>query len=137
MRYPSNWNLGNYNGGMHIRLREITGENWQECIALRVSKKQIPYVPSNIFSLAESKFLTERVPLGIYDGPKMVGLAVCSYTPQQGRAWIHRLMIDENFQNKGYSRGAMQKILERMGRLAGCKIIGVDWRPGNSNLEKR
>ena len=117
-------------------MKEITAENWQECIALRVSKKQIPYVPSNIFSLAESKFIPERVPLGIYDGQKMVGMVVCSYTPEHGRAWIHRVMIDENHQNKGYSRGAMQKILERMGRIAGCKVIGVDWRPGNSNLEK-
>ena len=128
--------MGNYNGGMHIRLREITGENWQEAIALRVSRKQIPYVPSNIFSLAESKFIPERVPLGIYDGPQMVGMVVCSYTPGQGRAWIHRVMIDENYQNKGYSRATMQKILERMEGIPGCKVIGVDWRPGNSNLEK-
>ena len=88
---------------MQIRLKEITGENWQECIALRVSRKQIPYVPSNIFSLAESKFIPQRVPLGIYDGAKMVGMVVCSYTPGQGRAWIHRVMIDENYQNKGYT----------------------------------
>jgi len=121
---------------MDITLREITAENWQQCIALRVTKKQIPYIPSNIFSLAESKFLPERVPLGIFDGPEMVGLVVCSYSPEHGRAWIHRIMIDENHQNKGYSRGTMQKILQRLSRIPGCKLIGADWRPGNSNLEK-
>ena len=121
---------------MEITLREITAENWQQCIALRVTKKQIPYIPSNIFSLAESKFLPERVPLGIYDGEEMVGLVVCSYSPDHGRAWIHRIMIDQNVQNKGYSRGTMQKILQRLGRIPGCKFIGADWRPGNSNLEK-
>ena len=121
---------------MGVTLREITAENWQQCIALRVSKKQIPYLPSNIFSLAESKFLPERVPLGIYDGQTMVGLIVCSYTPEHGRAWIHRIMIDENFQNKGYSRACMQTVLRRLMQMDGCKVIGVDWRPGNSNLEK-
>jgi diamine N-acetyltransferase len=121
---------------MQIRLKEITAENWQEAIALRVSKKQIPFVPSNIFSLAESKFIPERVPMGIYDGAKMVGMVVCSYTPEHGRAWIHRVMIDQNHQNKGYSRATMQKILQRIAAIAGCRVIGVDWRPGNSNLEK-
>ena len=121
---------------MDITLREITAQNWQDCIALRVTKKQIPYIPSNIFSLAESKFLPDRVPLGIFDGPDMVGLVVCSYSPEHGRAWIHRIMIDENHQNKGYSRGTMQKILQRLTSIPGCKLIGADWRPGNSNLEK-
>jgi diamine N-acetyltransferase len=121
---------------MDLTLREITADNWQQCIQLRVSKKQIPFIPSNIFSLAESKFLPERVPLGIYDGDTMIGMVVCSYTLQHGRAWIHRLMIDENFQNKGYSRGVMQKLLQRLTRMDGCKVIGVDWRPGNSSLEK-
>ena len=121
---------------MDITLREITAENWQQCIALRVTKKQIAYIPSNIFSLAESKFLPERVPLGIFDGQEMVGLVVCSYSPDHGRAWIHRIMIDQNVQNKGYSRATMQKILQRLGRISGCKLIGADWRPGNSNLEK-
>src|SRR5438045_2891895 len=61
----------NQNSPMDITLREITADNWQTCIALRVSKKQIPYIPSNIFSLAESKFLPDRVPLGIYDAEDM------------------------------------------------------------------
>ena len=121
---------------MELSLREITKDNWQTCIALRVTKKQIPYIPSNIFSLAESKFLPERVPLGIFDGEEMVGLVVCSYSPEIGRAWIHRIMIDQDHQNKGYSRATMQKILQRLTRIPGCKLIGADWRPGNSNLEK-
>ena len=121
---------------MELSLREITADNWQQCIALRVAKKQIPFIPSNIFSLAESKFLPDRVPLGIFDGDAMVGLVVCSYSPDHGRAWIHRIMIDQNHQNKGYSRATMQKILQRLGRISGCKLIGADWRPGNSNLEK-
>src|SRR5436853_5705212 len=121
---------------MELSLREITAQNWQDCIALRVSKKQIPYIPSTIFSLAESKFLPDRVPLGIYDGDAMIGLVVCSYSPEIGRAWIHRIMIDESHQNKGDSRGTMQKILQRLTRIPGCKLIGADWRPGNASLEK-
>jgi diamine N-acetyltransferase len=121
---------------MELTLREITAQNWQDCIALRVTKKQVPYIPSNIFSLAESKFLPDRVPLGIFDGEVMVGLIVCSYSPEHGRAWIHRIMIDQNHQNKGYSRATMQKILQRLTRIPGCKLIGADWRPGNTNLEK-
>jgi len=69
-------------------------------------------------------------------GVLMVGLVVCSYSPEHARAWIHRIMIDEKFQNKGYSRATMQKILQRLTRIPGCKFIGADWRPGNSNLEK-
>ena len=72
---------------MELTLAEITAQNWQQCIALRVTKKQIPYIPSNIFSLAESKFLPDRVPLGIFDGDVMLRPQLLR--PQPRRRVIH------------------------------------------------
>src|SRR5687767_13171137 len=121
---------------MNLVLREITRDNWQDCIRLRVPPSQRGYVLTNVYALAESKFHPERVPLGVYDGKTMVGMVVCSFAPELERAWIHRLMIGEQHLDKGYTRLTMQKILNRLRKLPGCGLIGVDWRPGNTSLAK-
>jgi RimJ/RimL family protein N-acetyltransferase len=76
------------------------------------------------------------VPLGVFDGKTMVGMVVCSYAPELGRAWIHRLMISQEFPNKGYTRLTMVRLLQRLAKLPGCSIIGVDYRPENTIMEQ-
>ena len=117
---------------MRLTLREIDQGSWEECIRLRVAKHQVSFTPPNVYSLAESKFLPDRVPLGIYANDKMIGLLVCSFDPESGDAWIHRLMIDADQQSKGYTRAPMKKIIRRLSRLEGCRRIGVKY-PVKSN----
>ena len=120
---------------MNLGLLEITRENWEQCVRLKVPKVQASYMPSNLYSLAESKFYPDRVPLGIYDGAKMVGLVVCSFEPESGRAWIHRIMIDAQQQGKGYTRATVRKSFRRLANLPGCKSISVDYPQGNDSME--
>src|SRR5690606_27688226 len=104
-------------GPMHVVLREITRDNWEQVIRLRVPEVQRKFIPTNVYALAESKFLAERLPLAIYDGQTLIGMTVCSYNPDLGRAWIHRLVVAEEYLNQGYTRAAMRKIIRRMRKL--------------------
>jgi len=49
-----------------VILRDVTKENWQECIKLRLAPGQEHFVASNVYSLAESKFMPTFIPQAIY-----------------------------------------------------------------------
>lgn len=121
---------------MKLILKEVTAENWQQVIALRMPQIHRDLVPSNSYSLAESKFVSDRIPLAVYDDETLIGLVVVSYSESIGRGWIHRFMIDHHFINKGYSRKTIKMVIRRMRRLPGCQMIGVDYRPKNTILEQ-
>ena len=62
---------------MRIILTEIHSANRAECIALRVSQAQAPYIASNEDSLREAEECPEIArPFGIYAEETMVGFAM-------------------------------------------------------------
>lgn len=99
---------------MHIQLHPITKHNWETCISLKVEKDQEKFVASNLYSLAESRFETSFLPLGIYAENQMIGFAMIGKDPADGVCWIVRFMIDKAFQGKGYGWGALQIVLSFM-----------------------
>jgi diamine N-acetyltransferase len=107
-----------------IELREITWDNFNECISLQITDEQEEkdYVPSNLYSLAQAciSLLSGENPLtifAIYDNKIMIGFAWIYYD----NSWyeyddepcyvINRFMIDKNYQNKGFGKQAMAEIL--------------------------
>lgn len=117
-----------------IHLREITADNWRECVAMRISGEQARYVRSNAYSLAESHFVQDRIPLAVYEGQRLVGMCVCSFDQTRGRAWIHRLTIDADVPYERVGRSAVQTLLDRMRQLPGVRVVGARMREGNRQL---
>jgi diamine N-acetyltransferase len=105
---------------MTITLKEITRENFIECVDLKVRDDQ-PYVASNVFSIAEAKVSPECIPMGVYAGESMVGFVMYIMNTQARELYIIRLMIDQRFQHQGYGR----ETLEAM-RQIGLQDAGVD-----------
>ncbi|TDL80339.1 GNAT family N-acetyltransferase [Peribacillus frigoritolerans] len=99
---------------MQIQLHPITKHNWETCISLKVHKEQERFVAGNLYSLAESKFETSFLPLGIYEDNKMIGFAMVGKDPEDGVYWLVRFMIDKDHQGKGYGFAALQIILSFM-----------------------
>ncbi len=60
---------------MPITLKEITKDNYVECIRLKVRDNQ-RFVASNVYSLAESKYEPENIPMAVYAGETMVGFVM-------------------------------------------------------------
>ena len=122
-----------------IELREITRDNWLECINLKVRQQQSSFVSSNLFSLAQSKFEPWRVPCGIYnDQYEMVGFIMYNDKPfeDDGTYRISRLMIDEAHQGKGYGRAAALEAIERLKKVPDCQEIILDYVPDNEGAAK-
>jgi diamine N-acetyltransferase len=94
-----------------IEFREITKENFWECIELSVAQDQTNFVTSNAISIAQSKVQPECIPLAVYDNDIMVGFLMYCIDEDDGEYWIYRMMVDEKYQSKGYGKQMMEKLL--------------------------
>lgn len=121
---------------MNIQLRDVTEENFFECVLMKASDvKGHPlfekHVASNAISLAQSKVVPGWVPKAIYHEDAMVGFAMYGFEKEHQIYFITRLMIDSKQQGKGYGRAAMQEIVAEMQRQYGCKEVYTSFVPDN------
>jgi len=111
----------------NFELRNITWENWEECIELQVTEEQDDFIASNDYSLAQAYVATlndKRPPFtfAIYHGDVIIGFTMFYYQDHEindGSEYeelpcytILRFMIDKQYQNQGLGKMAMQKVLE-------------------------
>ena len=59
-----------------ILFKEITKDNFWDCIELSVLNEQVDFVTSNAVSIAQSKIQPECIPLAVYDDEVMVGFVL-------------------------------------------------------------
>ena len=118
-----------------VELREITMENFRECIGLSVADHQQGFVASNIYSLAEAKADGVSNPLAIYAEGKMVGFTMYWFDPESGTGCIDRLMVAADHQRRGYGRAAMTEVIRRLKAMPGCRRIRTAFEPTNAVAE--
>ena len=112
-----------------VSLREITRKNYKTCLNLHVSKGVAP----NTWSLAQSKYEPECIPLAIYNDDVMVGFLMYCIAPEDNEYWIYRLMIDEKYQRNGYAYEAMKQLLNIITADKSHNKIYID--TGHDNIE--
>jgi diamine N-acetyltransferase len=116
---------------MTMTLREITRDNWLQCVRLKVAPEQEAFVASNGVSLAQSKYEPEWIPLALYDDEEMVGFVMYGVNRDEGKYWILRVMVDRRFQGRGYGRAAMRLLLDRLRAIPGCDEVAISYEPEN------
>jgi diamine N-acetyltransferase len=115
-----------------VELREITRENWRQCLSLTVRDDQRHFVASNAHSLVEASYEPGRLPLGVYHGDTMVGFVMYTQTPgPEPGFFILRVMVDAAQQGRGLGRAAVTEVLERLRRQPGCREVRISAVPAN------
>jgi len=117
---------------MTVTFREVTKENFSECIRLKVREDQ-KFVASNLYSLAESKVAPENLPFAIYAGETMVGFVMYSVNYLEKELYLGRIMIDQQYQGKGYGKAALDIIKEIAMQDPGIEKIELSTKPDNTN----
>lgn len=117
-----------------ISLREINKNNLGSIIELSVADHQSKLVLSNAISIAQSKVQEECIPLAIYSGDTPVGFLMYCIDSDDDEYWLYRLMIDQNHQGKGYSKKAMNLLLDiiKQDKSRNKMFLGVDKSGGAS-----
>ena len=83
------------NHKLNLSLREITSQNFNECINLKVAKGQEKFVAPNSKSIAQAKIYLTVNPFAVYDEDEMVGFVMFGFDADDKRFYLVRLMIDE------------------------------------------
>ncbi len=111
---------------MSVTLKDITRENFDELISLHVNQEQEQFVASNLYTIAQMQFKEEKFAKGVYVDEKAVGLV--AYDLEDYDIW--RLMIDSQYQGRGYGKKALELTLDifrKDGRLKTARTsIGVE-----------
>lgn len=95
-----------------VQIRELTGDSWLKAGRLKVGEAQANFVAPNRESIAWSRYESDLIPAGIYDGDEVVGFVLYGRWPGEPNRWgIARYMIDVNQQGKGYGKAGMQEVI--------------------------
>ena len=96
-------------GALMISLRQITKENIDEVMSLRVNDEQKTFVSTNSESLAQAYVYRETAwPFAVYEDDTLVGFIMMGYYDAKQYYTLWKFMIDEKYQNKGYGRQALK-----------------------------
>lgn len=120
---------------MSISLREITPENFKECINLKVSESQKNFVAPNVVSIAWSKVYPTANIFAVYSSDEMVGFVMFGYDNEDEHYYLGRLMIDEKFQGEGFGKAATLAVIEELKKTDDCKEVYLSFVPENTNAE--
>ena len=122
-----------------VHLRDVTIENFHECIDLRVEQGQEELVASNMKSLAEAKVNPNLFPFAIYDAimigyekPLLPMIGFTMYEITAGVGFIQRLMIDQQYQHQGYGKAAMLEVIRRLKLYPEVQLIATSHRQENT-----
>ncbi len=92
-----------------VELREITKENYEECLNLNIAENQEDFVSSTVHSLAQAwVYYDTAFPFAVYVNNTMVGFIMLGYYEAGGYYTLWKLLIDEKYQNKGYGKRAVR-----------------------------
>lgn len=119
-----------------VTLLPITEANIYQCLALKTKEEQKEYVASNAFSLAEAWLFSDFArPFAIYAGEVLVGFLMLEADVKRGSYSVWRLMIDRNYQGKGYGREALRLAIAYLAEQ-GAKEITLSYAPENTVAER-
>lgn len=119
-----------------VELHEITRENWQECVRLKVAEGQQNFIATNDNSLAMAVYEPGLNPRAIYNSENtMVGFIMYGWWEEKNAWWIARMMVDRRYQGHGYGKAALEKVLEVMELERPGREIGINYVPSNQAAE--
>ncbi len=93
-----------------VELREITKDNLEDVLSLRIAEEQEAYVSSTAHSLAQAYVYKEKAfPFAIYVEDILVGFIMLGYYEERKQYTLWKFLIDKAHQNKGYGRAALKQ----------------------------
>jgi len=107
---------------MSIDLKEVTYDNYEEVMQLKIPKEQVKFILTdeeieNQFNPITSQMLygiycPGSHPLAIYKDDVIVGFMIYNFQSGEKCGWLSSLIIDGKFQNLGIGKVAIQKFIE-------------------------
>ncbi len=107
-----------------VELKEITKDNFEEVLKLKVAESQENFVSSTVHTLAQAwAYRKTAFPFAIYADNIIVGFIMLGYYEFKNQYTIWKLMIDEQYQNRGYGKKALKLAIDYLVNTFNLKAI--------------
>ncbi|WGV58078.1 GNAT family N-acetyltransferase [Brevibacillus brevis] len=113
---------------MNIIIRDITPENVQEILQLRVKKDQTSFIESPQKCLQDAKACSYYQSVGLYTDKDLVGFAMYGEFPGEDeiadkRVWLDRYFIDHRYQGYGLGKQSLEALIQHLVKQYNCEKI--------------
>lgn len=107
----------------NVHIRDIEASN--ECMVRNIKLKpgQEKFIESVDECLEEANTYEQWHPVVIYNDEDIVGFAMYGSFGPNKDTWIDRIIIDENYQGKGFGRKAMIKLIDIVSKEYGVELV--------------
>ncbi len=128
------------NAKLDVKLVNLERDNFRGVIELELEETQKEYLPSNLLSIAESRFSKSTHLRAICVDDTVVGFVEYQYGEigafDEHDCTIWRFMIDRKRQNTGIGKIAMGLLLQEIKAYERCKLVEVYYHPQNLAAKK-
>ncbi|MEV6135997.1 GNAT family N-acetyltransferase [Nocardia sp. NPDC051990] len=114
-----------------VQLEHLGRQNWEEVAELDVADDQRGLIASNLYSIAESRFLPGFLTKAVVFEGDIVGFVMYGPDPDDGHVWLYRLMIDHRFQHRGLGRAALREVVREVHEELGAQVLRLGVAPEN------
>ena len=117
-----------------IHLEQITTENIDDVLNLRVHENQSGFVASTAESLAKTYVYKDTsFPFAVYYDSQLVGFIMMGYYKEKRKDYytLWEFLIDKNFQHKGFGRKALELGINFLKEKFNVSEVYTGVSPGN------
>ena len=116
-----------------VHLEPVTRENLDAVLRLKVSDSQKSFVSTTADSLSQAYVYAETAfPFAVYNDQDVVGFIMMGYYEAKGYYTLWKLLIDQDFQHRGYGRKALELGVIFLKERFRAKEIYTGVSPGNA-----
>lgn len=119
-----------------IKFAEINEDNYEEVLKLKVTDEQneAKFIAPNVRSIADAYLYREAgdvFPYAVEDGETVVGFILLDEDTEGKELMIWRMMVDKDYQGKGYGRAIVEKVMEMFESDDRFDVLIADYVKGN------
>lgn len=112
-----------------ISVKPVDSDNWRDVAALTVNDDQKAFMAEPSYYLALCCYGTWN-PLAIYLRDKVIGFMMWGIDDDTS-CWLGGILIDREYQGKGYGRQAVQAAMTKLAEQNGSTEFALSYQPTN------
>lgn len=123
-----------------IEIKLVDESSFQAVLDLKISEadERARFVSPNVRSLADAWLYRENgdvFPMAIYWNELVVGFLLLEIDKDEAEYFIWRIMIDQQYQGRGYGRKALEVLIKKAQMDSTCNNIIADYVVRNEKMK--